>query len=124
MGKRNHRVNVNRATLFVIGLAGCAPVATQTYVGSLATEHGVCGPPNAPASLNLRGNSVQFAPNTGVVVLEGSIDAAGHVLTETQALGADHKPFAQVFEGQRDGDHITGRYATPRCRATVTLERR
>ena len=117
-------MNVNRAILIVIGLAGCATTAVGTYVGPLAIEQGVCGPGQATASLNRRGNNVQFAPNNGVVVLQGEINGAGHVLAQSRTLGADHKPFTQVFEGQLAGDHITGRYATPTCRATVTLVRR
>ena len=124
MGKGNHRVNVNRLTLGVIGLSGCAANATGTYVGPLAIEQGVCGESQTTASLTLRGKTVQFAPNNGVVVLEGHVDSDGHVLAQSQTLGADHKPFAQVFEGQLANGHITGRYATPRCRATVTLVRR
>ena len=117
-------MNVIRSILILIGLTGCAATAIGTYVGPLAVEQGVCGPDQATASLNLRGSNVQFAPNNGVVVLQGEVDNAGHVLAQSQTLGADHKPSSQVFEGQLAGDHITGRYATPRCRATVTLVRR
>lgn len=117
-------MNVNMPIALLIGLAGCASTATGTYAGRMAIEQGVCGPSEAIASLNLRGKTVQFAPNNGVVLLDGHVDADGHVLAQSQTMGADHKPFAQVFEGQLANGQITGRYATPRCRATVTLVRR
>jgi hypothetical protein len=95
----------------------------------LTTDQGACGPGfdaagKATASLVLKGSDVQFAPSDGVLVLPGQVNASGHVVASLNAMGADHKPFPQAFEGDQTGDVITGRFATPRCRASVVLTRR
>ncbi len=128
VGKGNHRVNVKWPTLLLIGLAGCANTTNGLYLGLVSTQQGVCGPNDGNqagtrASLTLRGKDVQFQPDNGVIVLEGHLDSAGHMLAQSNAPGADHKPFAQVFEGDLVGHRIVGRFATPRCRATVSLAR-
>jgi hypothetical protein len=112
-------------TLFL--LSGCSGGVTR-FAGPLTTEQGACGPGfdaagQARASLVVKGSDVQFAPSDGVVVLPGHVNDAGHVVASTNAMGADRKPFPQVFEGDHTGDRITGRFATPRCRATVVLTR-
>ncbi len=129
MGKENHRVNVKSAIAVLIGLAGCTAPTDGTYFGTLKTQQGLCSTSedtlgNAPATLNLRGNNAQFEPEDGVIVLGGQMNNAGHVLAQSNAPGADHKPFPQIFEGDLVGDQISGRFASPRCRATITLKRR
>ena len=57
----------------------------------------------AAATLIVQGNDVQFAPSDGVTVLKGHISPAGHVAAASTTDGADHKPFQQVFEGDRTG---------------------
>ncbi len=114
-----------RVALFL--LSGCSSGVTR-FSGALTTEQGACGPGfdaagQAHASLVVKGSDVQFAPSDGVVVLPGHADPSGHVVASSHAIGADHKPFPQVFEGDETGDRITGRFATPRCRATVVLTR-
>ncbi len=124
-------MNVKSAIVLVTGLAGlagCAPGRSASYVGVLADQQGYCGAAEnshgiTPATLSIRGHTVQFEPESGVINLDGQIDSAGHVLAESNTPGADHKPFLQVFEGDLAGNSVTGRFATPRCRATVTLKR-
>ena len=128
MGKENHRVNVKTALVVLIGLAGCAASTDGNYFGALKTQQGLCGTGedshgNAPATLSLHGNNAQFEPEEGVVVLDGQMNNAGHMLAQSNMPGADHKPFPQVFEGDLVGDQIVGRFASPRCRATITLTR-
>ena len=92
------------------------------------TEQGVCGSGfdagKAPATLIVHGGDVQFAPSDGVTVITGHITATGHVVATGVTDGADHKPFQQVFEGDRTGDRVTGRFASPRCRASGVLSLR
>jgi hypothetical protein len=107
-------------------LAGCASLARNgRYAGPVAADEGNCGPvaggTHLTGSLQIKGDAVLFAPDSGVLVLPGHIDAAGHVTASMTMPGADHKPFMMVFEGDLHGDQIEGRYATPRCRATVRL---
>ena len=109
-------------------LAACSGGSAR-YAGTLATEQGTCGTGfdasgNAPATLIVENGRVQFAPSDGVTLLTGHMDAAGHVVAGSVADGADHKPFQQVFEGDRDGDRILGRFASPRCRAAGVLRLR
>ncbi|WP_158746065.1 hypothetical protein [Acidisphaera sp. L21] len=116
---------------FVFGavLVVCGCSGTERYVGSVTTEQGACGPGfdaggKANAVLTVRGKAVQFAPTDGVILLTGDMTDAGHVVVQNSAPGADRKLFQQVFEGDRKGDAVTGRFATPRCRANVVLSRR
>ncbi len=111
----------------LIGLAGCTGSRDGRYVGSVVTETGLCGLASngghADGFLTIRGDEVLFAPDQGVVTLNGRIDAAGHMKASLTQAGIDHKPFPMVFEGDVQNARITGRYATPRCRATVQLDR-
>ena len=109
-------------------LSGCG-AGDERFTGTVTTERGQCGPGfddqgKATATLMVRGKKVEFAPSNGVVLLNGNVDDAGHVRAGDSAPGADKKPFMQVFEGDRKGDEVVGRFATPRCRATVALNRR
>ena len=111
-----------------MALAACSGGSAR-YTGTLATEQGMCGSGfdaagKAAATLVVHGGDVQFAPNDGVTVLNGHMSAAGHVVAASVTDGADHKPFQQVFEGDRDGDRVAGRFASPRCRAAGVLRLR
>ena len=111
----------------MVGLAGCGS-ETSRFVGHLATTQGACGSGfdadgTATATLMVRGPDVEFVPSDGVTVLPGHVSAAGHVLAGSSVTGAEKKPFPQVFEGDRNGDEVSGVFATPRCRATVRLRR-
>jgi hypothetical protein len=112
--------------LVIAALAGCGPLQ-QRYAGPITVTQGDCGTAfhsgTTAADLSVRGKEALFAPNEGVVVLSGNVNDAGHVATQSNAPGADKKPFLQVFEGDVHGDHVTGVFATPRCRATVDLKR-
>jgi hypothetical protein len=111
----------------LIGVAGCANGRDGRYTGNVVTESGICGLASngghADGTLMIRGNEVVFAPDQGVVLLNGHVDSAGHVKASVTAPGVDHKPFPLVFEGDLQGTRVAGRYATPRCRATVQLDR-
>jgi hypothetical protein len=114
--------------LLATTLAGCGAAGDGRYAGHLVTTQGDCGlgfdsQGNATATLTLRGSEAQFAPTDGVTVLPGHVDGAGHVLAGSNATGADKKPFPQVFDGSRAGEHVHGTFATPRCRASVELAR-
>ena len=75
------------------------------------------------SSLSIRSDAVVFAPETGVISLPGHVGKDGHIVAGQTLSGADHKAFAMVFEGDLKGDTVTGTYATPRCRAAVSLNR-
>ncbi len=116
------------AACILFGLSACAGGPDGRYFGHMTTQTGICGLSATPdgrieASLTIRGGDVLFAPEQGVVALQGRIDASGHIVAANTQPGADRKPFAMIFEGDLRGDTITGRYATPRCRAAVTLTR-
>lgn len=110
-----------------LALAGCAG-GNGRFIGTMTTEQGACGPGfdsagQAAAVLIVQGEEVQFAPTQGVLVLRGKVNDAGHVVASNSTAGADRKPFLMVFEGDRTGDGVQGRFASPRCRATVLLTR-
>ena len=120
--------NVTFLTVLAILLAACSGSNDARFAGPITTVQGACSPGfaadgTATATLTLRGGNVVFAPSGGVIVLGGRIDGAGHVLAQSNAPGADKKPFPQVFEGELQADHVRGTFATPRCRATVDLIR-
>ena len=127
-GQRNNRVNVIMSSLLLMMLAACAAPNDGHFVGTVTTTQGICGlgfdaQGKAQATLMVRGEAVQFIPSDGVLVLDGHVNGAGHVLAGSNATGADKKPFPQVFEGDRDGERVRGTFATPRCRASVDLKR-
>jgi hypothetical protein len=110
-----------------LSVAGCAGGRDGRYVGNVVTDSGTCGLASnggqAEGTLLIRGNEVVFAPDQGVVLLTGHVDPAGHVKASVTAPGVDHKRFLMAFEGDVKGTQVAGRYATPRCRATVQLDR-
>jgi hypothetical protein len=110
-------------------LGGCAAGGERDgrYAGTVTTDTGLCGLASgtrpAVGALLIRRAEVEFAPDEGVIVLHGRVDETGHVVASATTLGADHKPFVMAFEGDLRGNHVEGRYATPRCRAVVKLDR-
>ncbi len=129
LGKGNDNLNMKAATMLLLLLSACTASGDGRFVGPLTTDQGACGlgfddQGKATATLLLRGEAAKFAPTTGVLVLSGHVNGAGHVLAGNNTPGADRKPFPQVFEGERTGNQVVGRFATPRCRAAVTLTRR
>jgi hypothetical protein len=128
LGKDYSPAKYYGAILLVTVLTACAAGArNDRYAGSVDAEQGVCGPiaggQHMQASLQIRGDQVLFAPDEGVVQLQGQIDATGHLSASLSAPGADHKPYPMAFEGDLHGDAVDGHYATPRCRATVRMHR-
>jgi hypothetical protein len=125
LGKDNNPAWCGVIALVVL-LSGCA-AATRNgrYAGVVDTEEGVCSPASggtsSQGSLQIRGDEVLFAPDGGVLILRGHVDGAGHLIASATTPGADHKPYQMLFEGDLRGDQVAGRYATPRCRATVRL---
>jgi hypothetical protein len=114
--------------LLTTSLVSCGPPSDGRYAGHVVTSQGDCGlgfdpQGTATATLILRGGEAQFAPTDGVAVLPGHIEGAGHVLAGSNAIGADKKPFPQVFDGSLTGERVHGTFATPRCRASVDLTR-
>jgi len=128
LGKDNSPRQWAGSALLLLALAGCALGGPDgRYAGPVDVEQGMCGPAaggqHMVGSLQIRGEEAIFAPDQGVLLLRGQIDKSGHVTASTTTPGADHKPFLMVFEGDVRGKHVEGRYATPRCRATVRLDR-
>ena len=114
--------------MVLLGLAGCG-AGDVRYVGPVTTDQGACGlgfdgQGHAEATLLVRGAQASFLPTSGVQVLSGRVTGAGHVVAGSSEPGADRKPFVQAFEGDVAGQHVTGKFATPRCRASVAMERR
>lgn len=109
-------------------LTACGGPRQELFLGTVQPSSGVCGLSAAAGAtmhgtLSIRGDAVVFAPETGVLSLHGRIDNAGHITAGQTLPGADRKPFAMAFAGDRKGDAVTGIYATPRCRAEVSLSR-
>ena len=120
---------MGKGCVLAIGVALSACTTSSRYAGTVTTQAGSCGlgfdsAGRANATLLVHGDDIQFLPTDGVTVLPGHVDGAGHMLAGSNAPGADRKPFQQVFEGDRDGDAVTGRFASPRCRAMVALSRK
>ena len=114
--------------LALLGLAGCGS-GDARYVGPVVTDQGSCGlgfdgAGHASATLIVRQDEASFFPSSGTQSLLGHVTGAGHVSTGSTATGADRKPFVQVFEGDVAGNRVTGKFATPRCRASVQMTRR
>ena len=112
----------------ILGLSGCGS-GDARYVGPMVTDQGSCGlgfdaAGHAAATLIVRKDEASFFPSSGTQSLLGHVDPAGHVRTGSSAAGADRKPFVQAFEGDVVGDKVTGKFATPRCRASVEMTRR
>ncbi len=142
-------VRVAGVVSVVLLLAGCGGPLTGRFRGDLAVTQGVCAADahvgdRAPATLMLRDGEAIFLPGDGVVELHGHVDPNGQVSTSSVSTGtgsmgtsstgaskgASATPksaadrFTQVFEGSVKDGHVTGHYASPRCRADVTLEKR
>ena len=128
-GQGIYHVNVKLGwVVALLGLAGCGS-GDARYVGPVATDQGSCGlgfdaAGRASATLIVRQDEATFYPSSGAQSLLGHVTNVGHVATSSTTTGADRKPFLQVFEGDVAGDRVSGKFATPRCRASVELTRR
>jgi hypothetical protein len=101
-------------------LSACAGGPPSTYVGTLTPVAGTCDVLNR-ASLNRNGETVQFTPQEGVTVLEGTISPSGAITASAQTMGMNRQPYRLAFTGVLHGQTMTGTYVTPRCRYTVLL---
>ena len=102
-------------------LSACAASTPTTYTGTLAPLAGTCDVLNR-ATLQRHAETVQFTPQDGVMVLEGTITPSGDISATEQTTGMDRKPYRLVFTGRVQGQAITGTYVSPRCRYTVSLQ--
>ncbi len=108
---------------FVFSLSCCAASDRElTFAGHLVPRSGTCDPAST-AVLTLLHQSVVFAPNSGTLILRGSLSPDGHLAAELTLPGIDHKPYRLVLDAAREGDAVRGSYTTPRCRYDVSLER-
>ncbi|QCE33695.1 hypothetical protein FAI41_08995 [Acetobacteraceae bacterium] len=109
-------------------LASCSPdLATPdpygTWFGTLQTDEGFC-PTNAPSTLRIYGKEMVFAAANGPLILHGKhLQKETHFILSLTKEGMDGVPFHMLFNGWPDGATIKGVYATPRCRAHITLRR-
>ncbi len=105
-------------------LSGCGGVGLSRetrYNGPVAPD-GACGTASQ-GTLSVRGNEFVFLPSDGVILIRGTVGADGAVAGTFTTTGADHKPYVMSFSGNIGGDHVTGRYVTPRCAFSVSLDR-
>lgn len=72
-------------------------------------------------ALTLGSHHFAYAPNQGAIVIEGAVDKSGKLSGSYKAIGADHKPYVQSFQGQLAGDTISGTLTKPGCQAVVVL---
>jgi hypothetical protein len=107
------------AAALCASLAACS--TTQTFTGSLQPQAGTCDVLNR-ATLQRQGHIIQFTPQDGVMVLDGTLSTTGQITAAQQTLGMDRKPYRLTFTGQLTGDTIQGNYVSPRCRYSVTLK--
>jgi len=107
-------------SVLCIALAGCADDVPSRYVGSLTPLAGTCD--TAARTLLVRhASSVEFVPQDGVLILRGTLNAAGDIEATQDMRGATQGPYRLTFTGKLAADQITGTYVTPRCRYRVTL---
>lgn len=71
--------------------------------------------------LVMRGGNVVLTPGDGVFELRGKADAAGHVTASKEPAHAGHQSYDLVFDGQLAEGVVVGAFASPRCRASVTM---
>jgi hypothetical protein len=111
-------------SIAVLGVSGCGGVGLTRetrYTGPVSPD-GACGTASQ-GTLSTRGNEFVFLPSDGVIMMRGTVGADGAVGGTFTSTGADHKPYVMTFAGKVGEDHVTGRYITPRCTFTVSLDR-
>ncbi|QHI95417.1 hypothetical protein GT348_03285 [Aristophania vespae] len=110
-------------------LAGCAATdpaqnAYGTWTGKLVTEEGSC-PKDDLSMLKVRGDHLIFNPGMGPKVLRGHYKKGSQNFhAELNEKSMNNSVYRQVFDAYPVGQAIGGTYASPRCRARVTLIRR
>jgi hypothetical protein len=108
------------APLCCVVLVACVPSLPNKFVGDLRPVGGSCDKGNR-AVLTRAGSSVMFAPQDGVLVLDGRLSGKGEVSASLEVRGMNRAPYRLVFTGKVQEDRILGTYVTPRCRYDVTL---
>ncbi len=120
-GKIRPRSSMHKPRIFIALLvfACSAQKSSHLYAGDLQPLSGTCDPP-AQTQLVIRGNNVAFSPNSGTVVLAGTV-AGNSIDAASTLVGADRKPYRLQFTGVLAGSEIHGVYETTRCRYRVSL---
>jgi hypothetical protein len=114
--------NLAVPTLAISALALAACTGSQeTYVGTLKPRSGICDVLNR-ATLQRHGANIQFTPQDGVLVLDGTWSGTGQLTAAQQTIGMDRKPYTLQFTGQAANGTISGSYVTPRCHYEVNLK--
>jgi hypothetical protein len=101
-------------------LAQCSAGKDALYAGMVRPVAGTCNPAMR-ATLSLYGSNVQFAPTSGVVVLEGSLREAGRIEANLERSGIDRQPEQFSLHATLREGVVAGDYITPRCHYTVEL---
>lgn len=97
--------------------------AYGTWKGKLVTEDGAC-PTKDDSILRVRGKTLIFTPGISTSVLRGHYAEGDQVFqAELVDKGMNNTPYRQVFKGYPVSQTIGGTYASPRCRAHITLKR-
>jgi hypothetical protein len=109
-----------RIFILTLPLAACAGDAPITYTGTLIPSAGTCDLTNR-ATLQRHGANLQFTPQDGVLVLDGTVSPTGTISASETTSSMDRKPYHLTFTGQVHGTSVTGTYVTPRCRYAVAL---
>jgi hypothetical protein len=109
-------------TFFLLLALSCCGDREILFSGPVRPLSGTCDPP-ATAALTIRHHAILFAPDTGTLALQGTIDPSGHITAALTLPGADRAPYHLTLDASRNAGTITGTYATPRCRYAVTLSR-
>ncbi|MDF7674519.1 hypothetical protein PT277_03950 [Acetobacteraceae bacterium ESL0709] len=97
--------------------------AYGTWKGKLVTEEGACAT-KEESLLRVRGQTLIFNPGMGTAVLKGNYKEGQQVFqAELVEKGMNNTPYRRVFKAYPVGETIGGTYASPRCRARITLKR-
>lgn len=120
------RPDVTLALLTLV-LVGCSGEGgSAIYTGTLHPTGGTCDPP-AQATLQVQNDAVMFTPNVGTLTLRGTLSADGAIRASLSVIGAEKKAYALKFENTRptvpNAKTIEGRYITPRCTYSITLDK-
>ena len=116
-----------KATLLltILGIAACAARSPDDgrWIGPVTptTPGPTCIPTRA--QLDIKGQTITFAPNEGTWILQGDISPTGRIEASKSTIGADKRPFKTTLAAQRTAARIEGTYTTPRCTFQVQLTR-
>lgn len=107
----------------LVGLAACTLQSSPTtrFTGTVTpTSSGpLC--PSSKASLQIREQTIIFAPDEGTWVLTGTLSPDNSLIADKSRIGSNNQIYDTTFEGRLVQDKITGTYKTPRCTFIVAL---